>query len=399
MVLRSNNGPKERRVALAEQLTERNLDVAIISDPKHIYYFTGFTSKMHLQDLLHKTSRSSSFLGVSKDGASFLVLADSDLVNPFLKEEVITSKGVFDGPVYTYGDYNIEERMVPRADFVAEELAEVLEDMKSKGGFDFGRVGIEDWHLADVYRSQISRAFPNTQFFGLSSNLVSMRKVKVDDEISCVREATKRLDFAFDIARPLAKVGLAEKELFEQISFAFSREYGNSSLVVGDLLSGSRTGDIIGQPTSRKLENGDSVILDLQTDFGNYWSDIARTFTVGKPSDGQNRILKTLLKALEKTESLLRPGTKCKEIYHATSEEIVKAGYSKGLIHHAGHGIGLEHREPPFFLPSSEDELEAGVTCSLELGIYETSEGARIEDCYLITKDGCEKISNSPLEF
>jgi Xaa-Pro aminopeptidase len=399
MMQSRSNSPKERRKALADELQKRNLDTAIISDPKHFYYFTGFTSKMHLQDLFHRVSRSLSFLGISKDGTSFLVLAGSDLMNPFFGEEIITSKGIFNGPVYTYGDYKIRERIVPYIDFIAEELVEVLEDMGNKGGFNFGRVGVEDWHLAEVYHSEISRAFPEADFFGLSSTILSMREVKGDDEISYVREATKRLDFAFDMAKPLAKAGFRESELFRQINSEFSKKYGISAFVVGDIISGSRTGDVIGQPTDKRFEKGDSIILDLQTDFSNYWSDIARTFIVGRASDKQERVLKTLLKAQEKAESLLRPGTRGREIYQAASEEIINAGYSKGLIHHAGHGIGLDHREPPFFLPNSEGELKEGVVCSLELGIYETVQGVRIEDCYLVTKNGYQKISNSALEF
>ena len=394
--MQSKDTPKERRAALVEELKKRNLDAAIISDPKHIYYFTGFTSRMHLQDLSSKTSRSLSFLGISKDGASFLVLAGSDLVNPFFGEEVITSKGIFEGDVYTYGDYKLEERVVPYGDFIAEELVEVLEAMGGKGKFVFDRIGIEDWHLTEVYRSEISRAFPGANFFGLSSMILSMRKVKGDDEISCIREATERLDFAFDMAKPFAKPGVTEREMFGYINSGLAKIYGISASIVGDLISGPRTGDVIGRPTDRKFEKGDSIILDLQTDFNNSWSDIARTFIVGRALDKQERILKILLKAQEKAESLLRPGTKGKELYRAVSEEIVRAGYSKGLVHHAGHGIGLEHREPPFFIPNSEDELEEGVACSLELGIYETTQGVRIEDCYIITKDGCQKISSSP---
>ena len=62
-----------------------------------------------------------------------------------------------------------------------------------------------------------------------------------------------------------------------------------------------------------------------------------------------------------------------------------------------GHAIGLDHQEPPFFLPNSSERLEAGVVCAVEPGIYESrAGGVRIEDDYLITKDGFRKLSHYP---
>ncbi|MFI5421449.1 MAG: M24 family metallopeptidase, partial [Nitrososphaerales archaeon] len=165
-------------------------------------------------------------------------------------------------------------------------------------------------------------------------------------------------------------------------------------------ISGERTLEVGGWATDRKFRKGDTVMLDLQTSFNNYWSDLCRTFVVGKkPSKKQERVAETLVKALEKAEEIMKPGTKGKEVYGAVNDEIMKAGYPK-LMHHAGHSIGLDDQEPPWFLPNSEEQLEEGSVCVVEPGIYsEDTWGVRLEDAYVITKKGCERISSYPRDL
>ncbi len=147
----------------------------------------------------------------------------------------------------------------------------------------------------------------------------------------------------------------------------------------------------------RKFRQGDSIILDLQAVANNYWADGARTYVVGKPNAKQEEIFNVILNAKNKAEQLLRPGTPCKDIYKAVFEAIDKAGYPGLFPHHAGHGLGLEDQEAPFFIPGSNEKLEENVVCTIEPGIYDSQTGGfRDEDTYIITKDGFEKITNSP---
>jgi len=55
----------------------------------------------------------------------------------------------------------------------------------------------------------------------------------------------------------------------------------------------------------------------------------------------------------------------------------------------------MAHPEPPILVPNSDDILKAGDVVTLEPGLYiEGIGGMRIENNYLITKTGYEKLSN-----
>ena len=67
---------------------------------------------------------------------------------------------------------------------------------------------------------------------------------------------------------------------------------------------------------------------------------------------------------------------------------------------HSGHGLGLGHPEPPYFVPESDDTLEVGDVVALEPGLYiEGVGGMRFERNYLITADGFETLSRHEIRI
>jgi Xaa-Pro aminopeptidase len=145
------------------------------------------------------------------------------------------------------------------------------------------------------------------------------------------------------------------------------------------------------------MRNGDTVVLDLQAASNNYWSDLCRTFVIGKPSKKQLEAAEVILAAKKRAEEVLRPGTKGKDVYRVVNDELTKKGGFPSLPHHAGHTIGLDDQEPPWFLPNEEGTLEEGSVAVVEPGVYVPSTGGmRMEDAYVITRSGCEKISRFP---
>ena len=94
-------------------------------------------------------------------------------------------------------------------------------------------------------------------------------------------------------------------------------------------------------------------------------------------------------------ETVLKAGTKASDVWHAVNQPIADAGLAANFAHHAGHGIGLAHPEPPILVPQGDDVLLAGDVITLEPGLYvEGIGGIRIEHNYLITETGYERLSN-----
>jgi Xaa-Pro dipeptidase len=382
--------PRQRLENFYDYLSASEVDLAVICNWKNVYYFTAYLSykpRLPLFLILDSASRSST-----------LFLAES--------EKGYASR-IFPCNISSYRNYDLQERMVTYPDFVSSQLEGELHQHVQALKRRQLRVGVEDWDISKGYLDAVSRACGTPpQLIDLSKQILSMRKTKGRDEVELHRKAARKIDFSYMVASKAIKADIREADVYAAINCAVAKKFGpfenlEPHLVTGDYVSGARTLGMGGPPTERKIKTGETLILDLQACEKGYWADTARTFVVGKrPLDKQKKLFRALLNAKRAGEEILKPGTKCGEIYRLVSKQISLAGYGDHLPHHAGHGLGLDDQEPPFFIPASQEKLEEGVVCALEPGIYNReSGGMRIEDNYVITKDGFEKLSKFPLRI
>ena len=309
------------------------------------------------------------------------------------QSRVADAKKVYDGHVHTFEDYNLSKRMIAYGGFVARELSRILRSEKILKGSK--TIGLEDWHLPHAYVKAVSIVVPKARFTSVSDMILSSRRTKGEDELRNLRKATERLELAYAVARAHIASGRTEIELCTDVMSDSILRHGPFEFSRGDTwISGERTLEVGGPPSDRRFREGDSIILDLQSVANNYWADGARTYVVGKANEKQEKAFNTILEAKRKAELLLRPGTACRDVYETVANEIDDAGYTGMSPHHAGHGLGLEDQEGPFFIPGSREKLEEGDVCTIEPGIYQSQVGGfRDEDTYIITRDGFEKIT------
>jgi len=374
------NSPRERRISFVEFLNGKKIDSALITDPRDIYYLSGYSAFWPRQ-------------------AAFLILThgDSQLLvgQAWDKKGAANAKNVFEDHISTFVDYELHTRMITYEGTVARELERFLR--RSKPFMKSKRIGLEDWHISRTYFETVQKAAPRSKFANISDSILNWRKTKGTDELTNLKTAAKRLDLAYQTAKENIKPGKSELALCSEVSGYSIMRDGPFEFARGDTwLSGERTLEIGGPPSDRTFKIGDGVLMDLQALYNNYWADGARTYIVGKPTEAQERIFNVVLAAKEKGEEMLRPGTTSRDVYYAVANEIKKAGYSEFFPHHAGHGLGLEVQEGPFFIPACKDKLEENQVCTLEPGIYHPAVGGfRDEDTYIITKKGYEKFTTS----
>jgi Xaa-Pro aminopeptidase len=184
-------------------------------------------------------------------------------------------------------------------------------------------------------------------------------------------------------------------EVYVQIQAAITKAAGQPIVMLGDFAAGQRSEAGGGPPTNNVLNDGDLMILDLFPIIGGYRADITNTLCVGRPTQEQQDHIAVLQSAMASAETKLKPGSTGAEVYEACLRPMQDAGIAGAFIHHAGHGLGLGHPEPPYFVKGSQDVLRLGDVVTLEPGAYLPGwGGARIEHDYLITEDGFERLSN-----
>ncbi len=154
----------------------------------------------------------------------------------------------------------------------------------------------------------------------------------------------------------------------------------------------------------RQMQDGDMVLFDLGAEWGYYASDVSRTFPVnGKFTQQQKDLYNVVLKGLNAALDATKPGQKKSELQEISknvmAEELIKLGMiekpeeiSKYYFHGSGHYIGLYTHD----VGNDNELLEEDMVFTLEPGLYfdDLNLGIRIEDTLVVTKDGCEVMSD-----
>ncbi|MCF6409097.1 M24 family metallopeptidase [Pseudalkalibacillus salsuginis] len=274
-----------------------------------------------------------------------------------------------------------------------EELAEHVEKMGIK------KLGIEKDYMTYgeylQYRDKI-----NVELVPLSGVIERLREIKSEEEINTIREAAKITDKAFTHIVELIRPGLAEKQVANELEYIMRKEGATSSGSDTIVASGYRSALPHGVASEKTIEKGEMVTLDFGAYYNGYRSDMTRTVAVGDPGEKLREVYQIVLEALNRGLSGIKPGLSTKEV-DALPRDFIKAkGYGEYFGHGAGHGIGLDIHENPFFSTTGNNVVQAGMVVTVEPGIYLPGiGGVRIEDDILITDNGIEVLTHSPKEL
>jgi len=140
--------------------------------------------------------------------------------------------------------------------------------------------------------------------------------------------------------------------------------------------------------------------VDWGASVDGYISDLTRTFAVGEVDRELVKIHRLVLEANAAGRGAAQPGTSCAAVDQAARSVIERAGFGAYFTHRTGHGIGLEAHEEPYLRGDNQARMEAGMTFTVEPGIYLPGRaGVRIEDDVLITDRGADSLSGMEREL
>lgn len=139
---------------------------------------------------------------------------------------------------------------------------------------------------------------------------------------------------------------------------------------------------------------------NLKVDFGivfeEYCSDLTRTFILDKFNSNPeiDRIYSKLDSARTCAVEKLKPGVRCLDVHNIIVHRLSEADLLKYYVHNTGHGVGIDVHEKPYISPGELTELKEGMVVTVEPGVYIPGVGGiRIEDTYLITGEGSERLT------
>ncbi|WP_452601337.1 aminopeptidase P family protein [Pontimicrobium sp. MEBiC06410] len=261
--------------------------------------------------------------------------------------------------------------------------------------------------------------YPLHQYYRVSKITRALRTVKSNIEIKLIQKAIAISITSFKRVLKNCNINIYEYELEAELIYNLIKS-GASRHAFKPIIASGKNACALHYNTNDSICNdGDMVLLDFGVSYANYNSDTTRCFPVnGKFSKRQKEVYSSVLYCLKEGSKLLKPGVIPLE-YEAKMARIVenqliqlgllnetevanqdpeKPLYKKYFMHGTAHHIGLDvHDVGLYSIPLKENMV---VTCEPGIYIPEEGIGCRLENNYLITKDGnCNLTEAMPIEI
>lgn len=355
-----------RRRSLRQLLEEAGVDALLVTDLLNIRYLTGFTGS----------------------NAALLLHTGGDEHTVFCTDGRYLTQAAAEVPdLERVDDRASAAALLKRADEHAATYR--------RTGFESHYVSVEGYEAfaALVDRIELRRA-P-----GLAERL---RLVKDENEIAALRRACEAADRALAglLERGGIRPGRSERDVARDLE-NLMLDHGSTGPSFDSIVAaGANSAIPHHRPTDYILAAGDFVKLDFGATVDGYHSDMTRTLVLGEPAGWQRDLYDLVSRSQAAGRAAAKPGSGVVAVDKVARQVIEDAGHGNEFSHGLGHGVGLQIHEAPRIAKTGDGTLAAGMTVTVEPGVYLAGRGGvRIEDTLVVRDAAPELLTLSSKEL
>ena len=224
-----------------------------------------------------------------------------------------------------------------------------------------------------------------------------LRSRKDEAELARIRRAATIVDGVLADCLPLLRAGITERQLALAIDDGMRVRGASGPAYETIVAAGPNAALPHARPTDRPFATGDLVVIDAGALVDGYRSDMTRTFVLGDPDPRAEEILGVVTDAQARGVAAVAPGVTTGQVDEVCRSFIADAGFGDAFGHGTGHGVGLDIHELPAVRRDGPAILQPGHVITVEPGVYLPGfGGVRVEDCLVVTAEGCESLTRSP---
>lgn len=347
---------------IRKQMKRAGIDALVVTRAADIRYLTGF-------------SGSSALVVITKKHIDFVT---NDLYDVQVKSELHPLHGLRTHIARNFIEAIAQSGIITRGltiGFVAAHTTvSALKSMK-KGWKPAVLIEVDD------LCSGVTEAKTPSERASISK-AASIASAAYEELLGTVRAGMTEIDVANFLATTTRELG-SERDAFDII-----------------VVSGVRSAMPHGRASKQKLKNGSVVTVDFGCCVNGLYSDMTRTFCLGKPKPKVEGVFAVLYDAHHTALDVVKPGLTAGALDAAARTVIEKAGYGGYFRHSLGHGLGYEVHENPRIAKGNPSPLQEHCVITIEPGIYIPGEfGMRIEDDVVVTKNGAQILTTAPREL
>ncbi len=351
---------RRRRDRLRARLAQRELEALYVTDLRNVRWLTGFTGT----------------------NGRVLVTCNSEL-DLLVTDSRYTTQAHAEAP---------ELDLVTLRSGVAARVVRRL----SRAGI--GTVGFEadrlPWEAGERLRRLAGEE--GIEARPASGHVEALRAVKDEYELAAIRTACAITVATFDRILGILRPGIIERAVAVTVDRTVIDLGAEAPAFETIVAAGANSAVPHHRPTARPLRSGDLVKLDFGARYAGYHADMTRTVALGDPGHELRAVYDLVRRAQSAGVAATVAGAAAGDVDRACRQLIAAAGRGERFLHPTGHGVGLAIHEWPTLAEGARATLEAGMTVTVEPGVYLAGiGGVRIEDTIVVTVAGPPAILTS----
>jgi Xaa-Pro dipeptidase len=235
--------------------------------------------------------------------------------------------------------------------------------------------------------------------------LIEARAIKTPQEIERMRLANELAALGMEYTRDHMRPGMKESEvaaMFEGFVHGVGVGYkGKVEMARAFTLVWSGKGIATFTATgSRPIQEHEPTLFEIWVCADGYWNDLTKNLCPGELTRPYHQLLDLLLKVFNEAVQFARDGAPLPELDRLIRARIAEGGYPGQPSHPVAHGVGARAHEPPYAHQAGTGTIRKNMVFAIEPGIYWPGGGGlRLEDNFLITDSGNEKLCSFPDDF
>lgn len=415
----------QRMERVRREISANELDAVIITNPENIYYLTGLNHQGYF-------AYTSLILPVDKEPVLIIRAMErvtvNDMVVPQIKfypysdgidpipdpknrskditmtahTETAESGGL--RPSSMSLGVSIQPNESELTDFSnpAKITCKALKEL----GLSSARVAFEQTSAFLPYKtaSAIVEKMPDITWSDAEDIINDCRIIQSPTEVECTRKAAEISDSMMLSGIAMAGPQVPTRDIAASVYHAMIQRGGTYPAFVPLIRSTRTLNHEHGTWDTEKIYDEDLLFLEMSGCFWRYHAPIGRLVHIGQPSKGCRKTNKVCIEAQLAAADAIKPGAVADDVYTAWKKTIDNAGLEHYHRHHCGYLVGIGF--PPSWSGSgiprglrkgSDMILKEGMVFHLMSWLMRTGQGdAFVSDTVLITKKGCEFLTNAP---
>ncbi len=248
-----------------------------------------------------------------------------------------------------------------------------------------------------VIYNKLAKVFADAEIIDFDEEHYAQRLIKTPAELAIIRKCCAIISETFDTVVPKITKGMTEREIQSMLECEMLRLGGESYVQsFAPMVATGPDNSYISMCRNTMRQIGDSEIINMAAgvSYEGYNGITCTPYILGEIPEKMKDAIRCAYEALNVASSLMKPGVTCDVVLNAYTDYLTKKGYIDYCPYGSLHSTGMLECEAPVFSVANKRVIEENMAICIDAYFKGMEWGSfRVEDVYIIGKNGAERIT------